>query len=111
VVLHTGWHIHTGTGIAYGVILQAVEVATAILLGMPSLLKEGMSWKEVRLRAMNATPVKLPPRPQMPWPVPGAPRLRIAVVPKVAPTTPPPTAEVAAATAGAGVPVVPSATT
>ena len=62
-VLHTGWHVGFGTGVAYGVILQAVEVATAILMGTPALLKEGMSWKEVRLRAMNATPVKLPARP------------------------------------------------
>ena len=44
-------------------ILQAVEVTTAILMGMPALLKEGMSWREVRLRAMHATPVKLPARP------------------------------------------------
>jgi phosphatidylinositol alpha-mannosyltransferase len=45
------------------VILQAVEVATAIIMGMPALLKEGMSWREVRLRAMHSTPVKLPARP------------------------------------------------
>jgi phosphatidylinositol alpha-mannosyltransferase len=32
-------------------------------MGMPALLKEGMSWKEVRMRAMHATPVKLPARP------------------------------------------------
>jgi phosphatidylinositol alpha-mannosyltransferase len=62
-VLHTGWHVGYGTGVAYGVILQAVEVTTAILMGMPALLKEGMSWREVRLRAMHATPVKLPARP------------------------------------------------
>ena len=62
-VLHTGWHVSIGTGVAYGVILQAVEVATALLMGGPALLKEGMSWREVRLRAMNATPVKLPARP------------------------------------------------
>ena len=62
-VLHTGWHIGFGTGVAYGVILQAVEVTTAILMGMPALLKEGMSWREVRLRAMHTTPVKLPARP------------------------------------------------
>jgi len=43
-----------GTGVAYGVILQAVEVSTAILMGTPALLKEGMSWREVRLRAMHA---------------------------------------------------------
>jgi phosphatidylinositol alpha-mannosyltransferase len=62
-VLHAGWHVGFGTGVAYGVILQAVEVATAILMGGPALLKEGMSWREVRLRAMNAAPVKLPARP------------------------------------------------
>src|ERR1700729_130019 len=62
-VLHTGWHVGYGTGVAYGVILQAVEVSTAILMGMPALVKEGRSWREVRLRAMHATPVKLPSRP------------------------------------------------
>ena len=61
-VLHTGWHVGYGTGVAYGVILQAVEVSTAVLMGMPALLKEGMSWREVRLRAMHAAPVKLPAR-------------------------------------------------
>jgi phosphatidyl-myo-inositol alpha-mannosyltransferase len=62
-VLHTGWHVGYGDGVAYGVILQAVEVSTAVLMGMPALLKEGMSWREVRLRAMHAAPVKLPARP------------------------------------------------
>jgi phosphatidylinositol alpha-mannosyltransferase len=62
-VLHTGWHVGYGDGVAYGVILQAVEVTTAVLMGMPALLKEGMSWREVRLRAMHAAPVKLPARP------------------------------------------------
>jgi phosphatidyl-myo-inositol alpha-mannosyltransferase len=61
-VLHTGWHVGFGTGVAYGVILQAVEVTTAILMGMPALLKEGMSWKEIKMRAMHATPVRLPAR-------------------------------------------------
>ncbi len=61
-VLHHGWGVGWGVGVAYGVILQAVEVATAILLGMPALLREGMSWREVRLRAIHSTPIKLPPR-------------------------------------------------
>ena len=61
-VLHAGWHVPFGDGVAYGVILQAVEVATAVLMGGPALLKEGMSWREVKLRAMHATPVKLAPR-------------------------------------------------
>src|SRR5206468_4205971 len=62
-VLHTGWHVGVPAAVAYGVILQAVEVTTAIVMGMPALLKEGMSWREVRLRAMHSTPVKLPARP------------------------------------------------
>jgi phosphatidylinositol alpha-mannosyltransferase len=62
-VLHGGWHVGVASGVAYGVILQAVEVSTAILMGTPALVKEGMSWREVRLRAMHATPVKLPARP------------------------------------------------
>jgi phosphatidylinositol alpha-mannosyltransferase len=33
-------------------------------MGMPALLKEGMSWREVKLRAMHTTPVKLPARPK-----------------------------------------------
>jgi phosphatidylinositol alpha-mannosyltransferase len=61
-VLHAGWHVGFGTGVAYGVILQAVEVSTALLMGAPALVKEGMSWREVRLRAMHAAPVKLPAR-------------------------------------------------
>ncbi len=61
-VLHTGWHVGLGAGVAYGVILQAVEVSTAILMGMPALLKEGMSWREVKTRAMHATPVTLAAR-------------------------------------------------
>jgi phosphatidylinositol alpha-mannosyltransferase len=62
-VLHSGWHVGYGDGVAYGVILQAVEVSAAVLMGMPALLKEGMSWREVRLRAMHSSPVKLPARP------------------------------------------------
>jgi phosphatidylinositol alpha-mannosyltransferase len=65
-VLHSGWHVSYVDGVAFGVILQAVEVSTAVLMGMPALLKEGMSWREVRLRAMHSTPVKLPARPARP---------------------------------------------
>ena len=61
-VLHTGWHVAWTTGVAYGVILQAVEVVTAIMMGMPALLKEGMSWREIRMRALYATPVRLAER-------------------------------------------------
>jgi phosphatidylinositol alpha-mannosyltransferase len=62
-VLHTAWHVSIPAAVAYGVILQAVEISTAVLMGMPALLREGMSWREIRLRAMHATPVKLAARP------------------------------------------------
>jgi phosphatidyl-myo-inositol alpha-mannosyltransferase len=43
------------------VILQAVEIATAVGLGIPALVREGMSWSDVRLRALSAAPVRLQP--------------------------------------------------
>jgi phosphatidylinositol alpha-mannosyltransferase len=47
--------------LAYGIILQAVEMATAVVMGAPALVKEGLSWREVRLRAMHTSPVELAP--------------------------------------------------
>lgn len=58
-VLHGAFHVATADALAYGIILQAVEVATALVMGMPALVKEGLSWRDVRLRAMNASPVDL----------------------------------------------------
>jgi phosphatidylinositol alpha-mannosyltransferase len=62
-VLAGAYHVSTPDAVAYGIILQAVEVATAVLMGTPALVKEGLSWKEVRLRTMHATPVRLAPLP------------------------------------------------
>lgn len=45
--------------LAYGIILQAVEIATAFALGMPALVAEGMTWRDLRLRALHAAPVEL----------------------------------------------------
>ncbi len=47
--------------LAFGIILQAVEIATALVMGAPALVKEGLSWREVRLRAMHGSPVELAP--------------------------------------------------
>ena len=44
---------------AYGIVLQAVEILTAVALGMPALLREGMTWRDLRMRALHATPVEL----------------------------------------------------
>jgi phosphatidyl-myo-inositol alpha-mannosyltransferase len=62
-VLAGAYHVSTPDAVAYGIILQAVEVATAVIMGMPALVKEGLSWKEVRLRTLHATPVRLAPLP------------------------------------------------
>jgi phosphatidylinositol alpha-mannosyltransferase len=62
-VLAGAYHVSTPDAVAYGIILQAVEIATAVIMGAPALVKEGLSWKEVRLRTMHATPVRLPPLP------------------------------------------------
>jgi phosphatidyl-myo-inositol alpha-mannosyltransferase len=45
--------------LAYGIILQAVEIATALAMGMPALVREGMTWKDLRVRALHAAPVQL----------------------------------------------------
>jgi phosphatidylinositol alpha-mannosyltransferase len=45
--------------LAYGIILQAVEIATAVMMGMPALVREGMTWRDLRLRALYAAPVQL----------------------------------------------------
>jgi len=62
-VLVGGYHVSTPEAIAYGIVLQAVEVATALIMGLPALVNEGLSWRDVRLRTMHATPVRLPALP------------------------------------------------
>ncbi len=62
-VLTGAYHVHTADALAYGIILQAVEISTALIMGGPALVKEGLSWKDVRLRAMHTAPVRLPPLP------------------------------------------------
>jgi phosphatidyl-myo-inositol alpha-mannosyltransferase len=63
-VLAGAYHVSTPDAIAYGIVLQAVEVSTALLMGIPALLNEGLSWREVRLRTLHAAPVKLGPLPE-----------------------------------------------
>jgi phosphatidylinositol alpha-mannosyltransferase len=61
VAVLSAYGIGHADALAYGIILQAVEMATAIVMGAPALVKEGLSWRDVRLRAMHASPVELPP--------------------------------------------------
>ena len=61
-VLTTGFDVSAADAFAYGVVLQAVEVATAVALGLPALVREGVTWSDMRLRALSAAPVRLRPR-------------------------------------------------
>src|SRR4051812_30279728 len=63
-VLHQGFGVSPADALAYGVILQAVEIATAVALGVPALVREGVTWSDMRLRAMSAAPVQLSERPR-----------------------------------------------
>jgi phosphatidylinositol alpha-mannosyltransferase len=61
VVVLGAYGVGQADALAYGIILQAVEIATAVIMGAPALVKEGLSWREVRLRALHAAPVTLAP--------------------------------------------------
>ena len=62
-VLHTGFGVSTADALAYGVILQAVEIATAVGLGLPALVREGLTWSDLRVQALSTAPVRLKPQP------------------------------------------------
>jgi phosphatidyl-myo-inositol alpha-mannosyltransferase len=63
-VLTTGFDVSRLDALTYGVILQAVEIATAVVLGVPALVREGVTWKDMRLRALSAAPARLQPHPR-----------------------------------------------
>jgi len=63
-VLHTGFGVSTADALAYGVILQAVEIATAVALGLPALVREGLTWSDLRVQALSTAPVRLEPHPK-----------------------------------------------
>jgi phosphatidylinositol alpha-mannosyltransferase len=61
-VLTTGFGVSGSDALAYGVILQAVEIATAVALGLPALVREGVTWSDMRVRALSSSPARLSPR-------------------------------------------------
>jgi phosphatidyl-myo-inositol alpha-mannosyltransferase len=63
-VLHTGFGVSTADALAYGVILQGVEIATAVALGLPALVREGLTWSDLRVQALSTAPVRLDPEPR-----------------------------------------------
>ena len=63
-VLHTGFGVSTADALAYGVILQGVEIATAVALGLPALVREGLTWSDLRVQALSTAPVRLDSKPR-----------------------------------------------
>ena len=61
VVLHGAFGVPLAAALAYGIVLQAVEITTALTMGAPALAYEGLSWRDVRQRTLHATPVTLQP--------------------------------------------------
>jgi phosphatidylinositol alpha-mannosyltransferase len=63
-VLHSGFGVSYGDALAYGIILQGVEIATAVALGLPALVREGLTWSDLRMQAISTAPVHLDPYPR-----------------------------------------------
>jgi phosphatidyl-myo-inositol alpha-mannosyltransferase len=53
LVVLAAYGVGGGPGLAYGIILQAVEVLTALALGVPALLGEGLTWREIRAESQS----------------------------------------------------------
>jgi phosphatidylinositol alpha-mannosyltransferase len=51
VLVLAAYGVGKGAGLAYGIVLQAIEVTTALVLGVPALLTEGLSWRDIRRSA------------------------------------------------------------
>ncbi len=48
LVVLAAYGVGAGQALAYGIVLQAVEVTTALALGVPALLGEGLTWRDIR---------------------------------------------------------------
>jgi len=59
VAVLSAYGVGKTNALAYGIILQAVEIGTAVAMGMPALLREGMTWRDLRLKTLYAAPVQL----------------------------------------------------
>ena len=46
-VLSGAYGLRSADALAYGIVLQTVEIATAIVMCAPALLREGLGWREL----------------------------------------------------------------
>jgi phosphatidylinositol alpha-mannosyltransferase len=54
LVVLAAYGVGAGQALAYGIILQAIELLTALSLGVPALLMEGMTWQDIRRSGAEA---------------------------------------------------------
>jgi phosphatidyl-myo-inositol alpha-mannosyltransferase len=54
LVVLAAYGVGAGQALAYGIILQAVEVVTALALGVPATLREGLSWQDIRRSGVSS---------------------------------------------------------
>ena len=62
IAVLAAYGVGASQGLAYGILLQAVEIITAIVLGVPALLGERISLSDIRRQATST-----PPPPQAPF--------------------------------------------
>jgi len=60
-VLSGAYGLHTADALAYGIVLQAVEIATAVVMGAPALVREGLGWTELQRGAPVLAADGVPP--------------------------------------------------
>jgi phosphatidylinositol alpha-mannosyltransferase len=60
LVVLAAYGVGAGAALAYGIILQAVEVVTALGLGVPALFGEGLTWRDIRPARERSADVELP---------------------------------------------------
>jgi phosphatidyl-myo-inositol alpha-mannosyltransferase len=60
LVVLAAYGVGAGPGLAYGIILQAVEVLTALALGIPALLGEGLTWRDIRAESQSEREAEQP---------------------------------------------------
>jgi len=60
IAVLAAYGIDAGHALAYGILLQAIEISTAVLLGVPALLGERISLKDIRRQAARPTPLPQP---------------------------------------------------
>ena len=56
LVVLAAFGVGAGPALAYGILLQAVEVITALALGVPALLGEGLTWRDIRSASTESEP-------------------------------------------------------